>query len=320
MVVFRSTTIIIGLISNLFSYFCLDLELQPLYFEKNENTNNNNETKTNLNNIVSMPCPLPGPLFQLGLEGGTGMGGTWSSTFTSIFIYGTAAIHLHVFKAPGKGFTKISTAFGAFAIDMGGKFIENAINFPSYIRDQIKIWKVMWSKDKSGAESKGSVDTDVSSDTNLISEVNEINKTTELNNVATFLPSSSLTSGENNSEISTLFNELVNPIIQTLKPQQVDYSVELLMDQHHFIALCLFIMTISALFLFFVFLYNILLIIYKDKILNYFTNKYIVLYLKLQFKILNIETIVLALLIIYYFYFLIIGLQFLAIFPISVNI
>lgn len=79
-------------------------------------------------------------------------------------------------------------------------------------------------------------------------------------------------------------------------------------------------MTLSALFLFFVFLYNIVLFIYKDKILNYFTNKYIVLYLKLQFKILNIEIIFLALLIIYYFYFLIIGLHFLAIFPISVNI
>ena len=51
-------------------------------------------------------------------------------------------------------------------------------------------------------------------------------------------------------------NELVLPIIQTLKPQQVDYSIDLLMDQHQFIAICLFIMTISALFLFLVFLFQ----------------------------------------------------------------
>ena len=301
MVVFKTTTIIIGLIYNLLSYFCLEFELQPLYLGDNENTNNNNETTTNRNIVFS--------------------NGTWSSTVRSIFIYGTAAIHMNLTRAPGRGIFKLGTALGAFAVDTGGKFIENAINDPSYIRDHVKNWKMMWSQNNAGVESNEEVKIDVSSDTNLINEVqNEINKTADLNNFATFLPSSSTLSGENSSEVSSFINELVPPIIQTLKPQQVGYSVELLMDQHHFIAICLFIITISALFLFLVFLYNILLFFYKDKILNYFTNKYIVLYLKIQFKILNIEIIVLALLIIYYFYFLILGLHFLAVFPINVNI
>ena len=306
MVVFRTTMIIMGLISNFLSYFSLDLELQPLYLGEGDNINNtnnntNNETKTTRNILMS--------------------NGTWSSTVRSIFIYSTAAIHMHVTRTPGRGFTKVAPAIGAFAVDAGGKFIENAINDPSYIRDHVKNWKMMWSKEDSGAESNEVVNLDLSGDSNLINEVqSEISKTADLNSAATYLPSSSLPGGENNFELLSFINELILPIIKTLKPQQVDYSVELLMDQHHFITICLFIITISALFLFFVFLYNIVLFIYKDKILSYFTNKYIVLYLKLQFKILNIEIIVLALLIIYYFYFLIIGLHFLAIFPISANI
>lgn len=301
MVVFRTTTIILGLFSNFFSYFCLDFDLQPLYFGEGENANNNNETKTTRNIFMS--------------------NGTWSSTVRSIFIYSTAAIHMHVTRAPGRGFTKVGTALGAFAVDAGGKFIENAINDPSYIRDHVKNWKMMWNTDDKGRESNDVVNLDVSGDLNLMKEVqSEISKTADLNNAATLLPSSSLPSGDNNFELFSFINDLILPIIKSLKPQQVDYSVEILMDQHHFIAICLFIMTISALFLFFVFLYNIVLFIYKDKILSYFTNKYIVLYLKLQFKILKIEIIVLALLIVYYFYFLIIGLHFLAIFPISTNI
>lgn len=303
MVVFKTTTIIIGLISNLLSYLSLEFELQPLYLGENKNTNNNNETTTNRNIVVS--------------------NGTWSSTVKSIFIYGAAVViqHLNLTRAPGFGLFKLGRALGAFAVDTGGKFIENAINDPNYIRDPVNNWKTLWSKNNVGVDSNEEVKIEVSSDTNLINEVqNEINKIADLNNVATFLPSSSTLSGENSSEVSSFINELVLPIIQTLKPQQVDYSIDLLMDQHQFIAICLFIMTISALFLFLVFLYNILLFFYKDKILNYFTNKYIVLYLKIQFKILNIEIIVLALLIIYYFYFLILGLHFLAVFPINVNI
>lgn len=305
-VVFRSTTIIIGLISNLFSYYNY-FELLPLYYGEGENANNNNETKTTREIVMT--------------------NGTWGSTVRSVFIYSTAALHMHLTRAPGRGFGKIGTAFGAFAIDAGGKFVENAINDPSYIRDHVKNWKMMWETDGNGAENREAVKVDVSADASLLNEVNnEAKKTVDLNNAATFVPSPSAPnlvtgpSGENNSELFSSINDLVVPIIKTLKPQQVGYSVELLMDQHHFIAVCLFIMTLSALFLFFVFLYNIVLFIYKDKILNYFTNKYIVLYLKLQFKILNIEIIFIALLIIYYFYFLIIGLHFLAIFPISVNI
>nr|UEV87083.1 hypothetical protein [Grifola frondosa] len=294
--------IIMGLISNFLSYFSLDLELQPLYLGEGDNINNtnnntNNETKTTRNIVMS--------------------NGTWSSTVRSIFIYSTAAIHMHVTRAPGKGFSKISTGLGAFAIDTGGKIIENIINDPSYIRDHVKNWRLIWKKDEMGNESNDTVELDVSNDKTLIESVqNEINNGSGSSDVASFLPSSN----GNNSELSSFIDELVLPIIKALKPQQINYPVELLMDQHHIISICLFIMTISALFIFIVFLYNIILFIYKDKILSFFTNKYIVIYLKLQFKILNIEIIILALLIIYYFYFLIMGLHFLAVFPISVNI
>lgn len=270
------------------------------------NVNNNNETQTTREIIMT--------------------NGTWASTVGSVFIYGIAALHFQFMRAPGTGFRKVGLGLGAFIVDAGGKFIENAINDPSYIRDHQRNWKMMWETDSTGGVSGENVKVDISGDTGLLNQLQEAVK-----NTTSFLPSSSLPntftgavtspSEVNNSELgSTFINDLIIPLINTLKPQQVDYSVDLLMDQHHLIAICLFIMTLTALFLFFVFLYNVVLFIYKDKILNYFTNKYIVLYLKLQFKILNIEIIIIALLILYYFYFLIIGLHFLAIFPINVNI
>lgn len=71
-VVFRSTTIIIGLISNLFSYYNY-FELLPLYYGEGENANNNNETKTTREIVMT--------------------NGTWGSTVRSVFIYSTAALH-----------------------------------------------------------------------------------------------------------------------------------------------------------------------------------------------------------------------------------
>lgn len=308
-VVFRTTVFIIGLISDLFSYSLAGFELQPLYYGEGGNANNNNETKTTREIIMS--------------------NGTWGSTVRTIFIYGSAALHVHFTRAPGTGLRKFGVGLGAFVVDQGGKFLENAINDPSYIRDHQKNWKMMWQTKDKGAVSDDTVKIDISGDTDLVNKLQGISK-----DASSFLPSSSVPgntspieglfitgpSGENSSNLFYFINDLVIPIINTLKPQQVDYSVDLLMDQHHLIAICLFIMTLSALFLFFVFLFNIVLFIYKDKILNYFTNKYIILYLNLQFKILNMEIIIIALLIIYYFYFLIKGLHFLAIFPISVNI
>ena len=59
---------------------------------------------------------------------------------------------------------------------------------------------------------------------------------------------------------------------------------------------------------------------YKDKILNIFKNKYILMYLNLQFKIIVIENIFLIILMLNNFYFLLMGLHFLAVFPININI
>ena len=172
--------------------------------------------------------------------------GTWASTVGSVFIYGIAALHFQFMRATGTGFRKVGLGLGAFIVDAGGKFIENAINDPSYIRDHQRNWKMMWEKDATGGVSAENVKIDVSGDTGLLNQLQEA-----LKNATSLLPSSSLPntftgavtspSEVNNSELgSTFINDLIIPIINTLKPQQVDYSVDLLMDQHHLIAICLF--------------------------------------------------------------------------------
>ena len=70
-----------------------------------------------------------------------------------------------------------------------------------------------------------------------------------------------------------------------LKPQLVNYPIEDLMLQHHLISMVLFFIVTAIFFFFIIFLYNILLISYRNKIMNYFKNKYILIYLNFQFKI-----------------------------------
>ena len=298
-VVFQTTFLVINLISNILTYFNLDLE--PLYVL--ENNQNNNIQENNIDKTIIINYD-----------------NTWATTIRTLFIYGTAGMIICLKRGNTTAFRKVTTGVGALFADSASKVVEHSINDPSYLRAHYTNWKMIWKKDSNGNQLNDTVNVDISGDTQLTSqilkEINQTNQASGSSDTSTFLPSFD----NIHEQLSSLTNDLMLPIINALKPQPVDYPIELLMDQHHVVSISLFILTITSLIFFIILLYNIILLMYKDKILNIFKNKYILMYLNLQFKIIVIENIFLIILMLNNFYFLLMGLHFLAVFPININI
>ena len=118
---------------------------------------------------------------------------------------------------------------------------------------------------------------------------------------------------------SDLINSWFNIFKSILEPVTVNYSNEILSNQLYNISIILFILSIALLILLTAFVVNIITYIYSEKLLRYFTNKYIVKYISFNRAIIKIEIIVVGLLLIYFMYQLVFGLHFLATHPIIFN-
>ena len=299
-IIFKITILVFTLMFHILSYFSLDLNFEPLYVIEDNVNKDIKQTNSISRNLVFT-------------------NDTWSATIRSIFIYTSAGFAMHFTKAPGTGFKKVVIGTGAFLAESGTKIVDNIINDPTYLINHWDYWNVGWKKDVNGNILKDTIQIDVSKDTETISKITNAIVTPSdsgSSSVTSFLPSF-----DNIFEpFSSLTNELFQPIIEALKPQTVNYPIELLMDQHHALSIILFILTILNVLFFILFLYNIIIILFKDKIFNFFKNKYILMYLNLQFKIIYVETIFLTFLILNNFYYIILSLHFLAIFPININI
>ena len=223
--------------------------------------------------------------------------GTWSDTIRTLFIYGAAGAKIQFSRAPG-GRHSLFVGIGAIAADMLSRISSNIINDPSYIRQHVMNWKLF---------SKPNVSDEVHVHLN-----NDIETAKNLN--LKFLP-------ENSSfDYDSISQSILNNILNYFQPQTVDYPVDLLMDQHHYLAIFLFLL-ILLLFIFIIMLaYMILLLVFKDKILSFFKNKYLLLYLNLQFKVIYFEAFLLFILILYDFYNILNISYFLCIHPIDINI
>ena len=128
--------------------------------------------------------------------------------------------------------------------------------------------------------------------------------------------SSNTTPLYSNSEIDSYVNDLFNGLVETfghiLKPVSVNYSNEILSNQLYSISILLFILSIVILIILIAFLVNIISFMYSEKLLNYFTNKYIVKYITYNREIIKIEIIFVGFILIYFVYQLAFGLHYLA--------
>ena len=124
---------------------------------------------------------------------------------------------------------------------------------------------------------------------------------------------------ETDSYVNDLFNGLVETFGHILKPVSVNYSNEILSNQLYSISILLFILSIVILIILIAFLVNIISFMYSEKLLNYFTNKYIVKYITYNREIIKIEIIFVGFVLIYFVYQLAFGLHYLATHPIVFN-
>lgn len=290
-VIYRTTMIVIFTFFNFLSLFSAELELLNITGENNSNKINNNKTN-DVNNH-------------------------WPSIIKNTLIYLLAAYYIH-FKIPqASDLKKLAVIIGAILVDLISQFIKNVINNPDYLRDYLIL--MMWIH-----KSEGNI-----SELNIIinnpkENLDEMEDKFSLKNTTSFLPLDKWAVSNIQSEILSFGPmgavKILLAVIKLFKPQQVNYYVEDLMLQHHFISIALFILALSIFFFFILILYNVLLILYKDKIMSFFKNKYILMYLNLQLKLLKLETIILIILIFYCFYYLFYGLHFLSVFPVDTNI
>lgn len=139
-----------------------------------------------------------------------------------------------------------------------------------------------------------------------------INNTTSSNSDSTsnFLPT------DLNSYVEGLLNTIIGNLKPILEPVKVTYSNELLAEQINGIAILLFIISIIIIFLFIIFSVNAIILIYRDRIVNYFKNKYIRAYLQLNTSIIVLEFVLISITIVYFLFTISRGLQFIARHPI----
>jgi hypothetical protein len=110
--------------------------------------------------------------------------------------------------------------------------------------------------------------------------------------------------------------DIIRPI---LEPVTSNYSNEILANQIHDLSILLFILSILISILILGLLLNILVLINSNRILNFFTNKYIRWYVNVNMKLISIEVFCLGFSILYFMPTLSTGLQYIATHPIILN-
>ena len=222
--------------------------------------------------------------------------GVWSNSIKTMFIYGTGALRLQLIR----GGTPSSRAFiigTTLATDAVSRFLNNTINDPEYVKKHYDSWKYMWKDQK-----EGSVELHVDGDSATSKSLNEAIK---------------YTSEGIEEYINSFLKYVMNILEPILEPISVNYSNEILATQIHHLGIILFVLSILISILILGLLINVLIVINGDKIINFFTNKYIKLYVKWNMKLIGLEVFGLGASILYFMYNLSMGIHFIATHPIT---
>ena len=313
LVIFQTLSIIIGIFFQLLSFYNIELEVKPFFMvEGNTNSSSSNTTTADTasssavtnTTTVNSTTTITQPVANVDNENTASRtvierkiiieNGHWSDTIRTLFIYGTG---FKVTMSRGNPRTKLFAVAGTITLDVLSKVTSNIINDPTYIRAQVQNWKITKNSMFSDA-----VDVDISQDKEFIKKIS--NK---------FLPD------DLSTQIDAITQEILKNILSFFQPQTVDYPVDLLMDQHHYLAIFLFLLILLLFFFILNLAYVTALLIFKNKILSFFKNKYLLLYLKFQYNIMYFEFIFLIILVLYDFYIIIKISYFLCTYPIDVN-
>jgi hypothetical protein len=185
----------------------------------------------------------------------------------------------------------------------------NAINDPNYVRSHMNNWITTWNADGSA-----NVQIDRQTEQAIINSNSSGDNTGGIDETA-----KSLIGGDIDfSKFSeTIFSSSIMEYLHNFfEPVQSSFSNELLSWQINFISILLFMLTVFILIFFISLLFNITVFIFSDKLLNYFSNKYIRWYLSFNKKVIGFEIIMLSGWIIYLLYLVLYGLHYIATHPI----
>jgi hypothetical protein len=127
----------------------------------------------------------------------------------------------------------------------------------------------------------------------------------------------------NGSSMDEIANKLIEKFMglfkSILEPVSSPYSNEVLAGQINDIGILLYILSILICILIMALLFNIVIVLNSERILNFFTNKYIKWYVNFNLKIIGLEVMFLGSSILYFMYYLSEGIRYIAIHPITFN-
>jgi len=114
----------------------------------------------------------------------------------------------------------------------------------------------------------------------------------------------------------SIINQAAAYLEKFFEPVQLSFSNEVMSQQIQNVSILLWILTVCLSIFFISLLFNIALFIFSENLTKYFTNKYILLYINFNRKIIGFEIFMLSGWIIYILYLLLNGLHYIAIHPV----
>lgn len=257
---------------------------------------------------------------------------SWSNTIRTIFVYGTGSARWYFnLTRGGTPIQRLMIIGGTLVTDGVGRIIQHAVNDPNYILANATNWRSIINGSQSA-----NVYVDPRTVQSQQSQISGANRgggagsnSSSLfeNGVSNSTGSGSAGSGEASKSIiggdidlgkisETIISKIAEYLDYIFEPVQVSFSNEILSNQIHNMSILLWILTVCLSIFFISLLVNIALFIFSDRLMKYFTNKYILWYLSFNKKVIGFEIVMLSGWIIYLLYILLTGLHYIAIHPI----
>ena len=194
--------------------------------------------------------------------------------------------------------------------------LTRALNSPSYLSNHVHLWENFSCPDD---ERKKILRFRINNDTETIERIETVRPSFTSGPWGSGASNSHISSGGLDDWSEQLLYKSIEFLKPVLEPVSVDYSNNILAEQIHGISILLFVMSVFIFVLIISLLWNILVLVYSEKLLNYFTNKYIRWYIIINRKLIGFEVICLGGSILYFMFNLIKGIQFIATHPIIIS-
>ncbi len=250
--------------------------------------------------------------------------GSWSNAIRSLFIYGSGGYRLYLTRGGSPG-SRFAITGGTLLADNISRVITNSINDPSYITNHWNAWRFNSNGSSASVTVNrgGTVDLAISqaqaqAQAQSLQAANQAVSQTSSQNSGSNMSNSFISGGNGEEDITEkLLNNLMDYIKPFLEPVQVTYSNEVLANQIYGISIMLFILSVVIIVLLFFFIINTVIFTYSDRIMNYFSNKYIRWYININKKFIGVELFLSGASLLYFMYILTIGIRFIATHPIT---